>query len=114
VPHGEAVLLIAALRGNYHMTELASGKLIMSIAPAYQESLLAGAIALKERIDEQVPSAVESKLRLQPEFKKAFGPDGMPEKQLISFGLTQRTLSQFIEGGWNSFSSRVLCEGCRH
>jgi transaldolase len=96
----EAVLLIAALRGNYHMTELAGGKLIMSIAPAYQKSLLAGPVALEERIDEQIPSAVASKLRLQPEFNKAFGPDGMSEKELISFGPTQRTLSQFVESGW--------------
>lgn len=82
------------------MTELAGGKLIMSIAPAYQKSLLAGPVALEERIDEQIPSAVESKLRLQPEFRRAFTPDGMSEKELISFGPTQRTLSQFVESGW--------------
>src|SRR6185295_1281619 len=33
----DAVLLVAALRGTYHLTELAGADLIMSIAPAYQE-----------------------------------------------------------------------------
>lgn len=96
----KAVLMIAALRGNYHMTDLAGGKLIMSIAPSYQKSLLSGNIAHEHRIDKQIPSAVEEKLKQQPEFMKAFDPDGMTEKQLISFGPTQRTLTQFVEGGW--------------
>jgi transaldolase len=96
----EAVLLIAAHRGNYHVTELADGKLIMSIPPAYQKSLLTGAVVRERRINEPVPPAVESKLKLQPEFRRAFAPDGMSEKELISFGPTQRTLSQFTEAGW--------------
>ncbi len=33
----EAVLLVAALRGSYHLTELAGAKLLMSIAPAAQQ-----------------------------------------------------------------------------
>ena len=38
----EAVLLIAALRGDYHLTELAGADLLMSIAPAFQEYSLRG------------------------------------------------------------------------
>jgi len=96
----EAVLLVAALRGNRHMTELAGGKLIMSIHPTYQKSLLAGPVVFEEKIDQQVPAAVEEKLRRHPEFMKAFSQEGLSETELISFGLTQRTLSQFAETGW--------------
>ena len=36
----KAVLLVAALRGDYHLTELAGADLVMSIAPAFQESFV--------------------------------------------------------------------------
>jgi transaldolase len=36
----QAVLLVAALRGDYHLTELAGAYLIMSIAPAFQENFV--------------------------------------------------------------------------
>ncbi len=35
-----------------------------------------------------------------PEFMKAYDPKGLSENELITFGPTQRTLSQFIETGW--------------
>ena len=35
-----------------------------------------------------------------PEFVKAYEPDGMAPRDFISYGVTQRTLSQFIEAGW--------------
>lgn len=96
----QADLMVAALRGNYHMTELAGAKLVMSIAPAYQQSLLNGALEHEKRIGKEVPGDVVSKLELQPEFRKAFSPDGMSEREIISFGPTQRTLAQFVESGW--------------
>lgn len=96
----EAVLLIAALRGNYHMTELAGGKLIMSIHPTYQKSLLTGPVPFEQRIGSPVSAAAEAKLKKQPEFLKAWEAKGLSAKELITFGPTQRTLSQFIESGW--------------
>ena len=38
----EAVLLVAALRGTYHLTELAGADLLMSIHPAYQDPFVCG------------------------------------------------------------------------
>jgi hypothetical protein len=35
-----------------------------------------------------------------PEFVKAYTPQGLSEKEMVTFGLTQRTLAQFIETGW--------------
>ena len=96
----EAVLLVAALRGTYHMTELAGADLIMSIAPPFQERLVADTLPREERIDAEVPAAVIDRLRQVPEFVRAYEPDGMSPREFVSYGVTQRTLSQFAESGW--------------
>jgi transaldolase len=96
----EAVLLIAALRGNYHLTGLSGGNLVMSIHPTYQKSLLEESVTRDEKIGEPVPSTVLEKLQDVPEFMKAYDPQGLSEKDFITFGLTQRTLAQFVETGW--------------
>ena len=96
----EATLLVAALRGTYHMTGLAGGNLVMSIHPAWQKSLLEGPAERALRIDEPVPEEIQAKLDRVPEFARAYEPDGLPEKEMVGYGLTQRTLSQFIESGW--------------
>ena len=35
-----------------------------------------------------------------PSSSRAYGPEGLSEKEMVSYGVTQRTLSQFIESGW--------------
>jgi transaldolase len=96
----EAVLLVAALRGTYHMTELAGADIIMSIAPPYQEMLLSDELVCEERIDRQIPADVIERLMGLPEFVKAYEPQGMTPEDFITYGVTQKTLSQFHEGGW--------------
>jgi transaldolase len=97
----EALLLIAALRGPYHFTELAGGELIMSIAPKYQELFVGDSLPRRARIDEPVPAEVISRLERLPEFVRAYEPEGMRVNDFIAYGVTQRTLSQFAEAGWN-------------
>lgn len=97
----EAVLLVAALRGTYHMTGLAGGKLIMSIHPVYQKQLLLPGIPREKNIQQPVASDVIDRLNVLPDFKRAYDPDGMPPDQFLSYGLTQRTLAQFQEAGWS-------------
>ncbi len=96
----EAVLLVAALRGNYHMTELAGGDLIMSVHPKNQGQLLQPGVPREMRIDNPVPPAVIDRLCTLREFVRAFEPDGMAPVDFVSYGVTQRTLSQFVEAGW--------------
>lgn len=96
----ETVLLVAALRGNYHFTELAGANLVMSIAPAFQEPFVTGDFPRKERIHEGVPADTIERLSQIPEFVKAYEPDGMSPAEFISYGVTQRTLAQFCEAGW--------------
>jgi len=101
----EAVLLVAALRGAYHLTELAGADLVMSIAPPYQELFVTGDYPREERINSDVPGDVLERLCSLPEFLRAYEPDGMSPNDFITFGVTQRTLSQFYEAGWKLLES---------
>jgi transaldolase len=95
-----ATLLVAAMRGSYHMTELAGGELILSIHPKYQDLILQVGAPPEQRIDAEVdPRAIEQ-LRKIPEFVRAFEPDGMAPEEFITFGVTQKTLTQFYHSGW--------------
>jgi len=96
----EAVLLVAALRGDYHLTELAGADLLMSIAPASQEWFVARDHPREERIDRPIPDDVLDRLRTMPEFVRSYEPEGMAPDEFVGFGATQRTLSQFSEVGW--------------
>jgi transaldolase len=101
----EAVLLVAALRGNYHLTELAGAELLMSIHPNSQQPFLTQNLQREERIDRPVPPDVVERLRSMPEFVRAYEPDGMSPNDFLKFGATQRTLNQFIEAGWKLLES---------
>lgn len=101
----EAVLLVAALRGTYHMTELAGGKIIMSIHPRVQATLLEANLPREMRIEVPVPKDAVERLMKVPDFVRAYEPDGMAPEDFISYGVTQRTLSQFIESGWSQLES---------
>lgn len=96
----EATLIVAALRGTYHMTELAGAEIIMSIAPPYQEMLLSEELPCEERIDSPIPRDVIERLSTLPEFVRAYEPDAMMPKDFVAYGVTQKTLAQFHEGGW--------------
>jgi len=101
----EAVLLVAALRGEYHLTELAGADVVMSIHPSSQELFVTPHLPREERIDRPIPEDVLDRLRAMPEFVRAYEPDGMTPAEFISFGATQRTLSQFCESGWKTMES---------
>jgi transaldolase len=96
----EAVLLVAALRGTYHVTELAGAELIVSIHPKHQAMLLEPGVPRQQRIDRPIAPRVIGRLQEMPEFVRAYEPDGMAPHEFISFGATQKTLSQFNHVGW--------------
>lgn len=97
----EAVLIVAALRGTYHMEELAGAELIMSIHPKYQAMLLEPGVPRDpQRIGVAVDGVVIKRLETIPEFVRAYEPDGMAPHDFVTYGATQRTLSQFLAAGW--------------
>ena len=96
----DAVLLIAALRGDYHFTELAGANVVMSIAPGFQGHFVDKDHPHEARNAVPVPADVIERLSKMPEFVRAYEPDGMKPEDFVSFGATQRTLCQFVEVGW--------------
>jgi transaldolase len=100
-----AVLLVAALRGTYHMSGLAGGRLVMSVHPKIQALLSGPGVARENGIDQEIDARVIRDLRQIPDFARAYEPDGMKPEEFISFGLTQRTISSFIEAGWGMLES---------
>jgi len=100
-----AVLLVAALRGAHHLTELAGADLLMSIHPTYQEILVSQEYPRVTRIESPIASDVIQRLQRIPDFVRSYEPDGMRPSDFAAFGLTQRTLSQFTEIGWKQLES---------
>ncbi len=96
----EAVLLVAAMRGTHHMTELAGADIIASIAPSLQEMLMSDELACEQRIEQQIPADVIERLSGLGEFVKAYEPQGMMPRDFITYGVVQTTLAQFHQGGW--------------
>jgi transaldolase len=103
----EAVILPAALRGIYHMTELAGAAMVMSTAPNIQAQLLEPGVPRELRIDRPIAMDVIQRLLTIPEFVKAYEPNGMVPEDFITYGPTQRTLAQFLDAGW------LLIEGIK-
>ncbi len=87
------------------MTELAGAEIIMSIAPPYQEMLLSEDLPFEERIDRPIPEDVIKRLSTLPEFVRAYEPEVMKTEDFITYGVTQKTLAQFYEGGWKLLES---------
>ncbi len=92
-------LMPAGMRGGYHAAALSGAKMSMSIAANIQASLREET-ELVERIQEPVAKDVIERLRTLREFVRAYEPDGMKPEEFITYGTTQRTLSQFVEAGW--------------
>jgi transaldolase len=101
----ETTLLVAALRGTNHLTELVGGDLVLSIHPSIQEKVLAKELPRESGIDKAIAGDVIQRLSLVREFARAYEPAGLAPAEFIAYGVTQRTISQFIEAGWKGLES---------
>ena len=95
----ESMLMPAAMRGNYHAAALAGARMSMSVAANIQ-AMLGEESEFTGHMDEPVAEDVIGRLTAIPDFVRAYEPDGMKPEEFITYGTTQRTLSQFIEAGW--------------
>jgi transaldolase len=101
----ETMLLVAALRGTYHLTELAGGDLVLSVHPSVQDKVMAKPLPRERGIHTAVAADTIARLSKIREFVRAYEPDGMTKDEFIAHGTTQRTVSQFIEVGWKGLES---------
>lgn len=93
----EATLMPAGMRGPYHATDLAGSPIAMSIHPKIQNPLLAQKEPFIRKADVEVDPAVIKRLESLKECRRAIDPEGMNDKEFISYGVVQKTLAQFQE-----------------
>lgn len=106
----KAILMPAGLRGEYQVEALAGAEMSMSINPKIQVMLPKIQKPYTEHIHEPVDPAVLNRLMGIPEFVRAFEPDGMRPEEFITYGVVQKTLSQFVEN-WQKIENYPL-KGC--
>ena len=96
----DAVIMPAGLRGVYHVTQMAGGRLLYTINTRVQDMILEADPEQVYHIDEPVDPKILEQLKRIPEFIRAYEPDGMKPAEFITYGVTQKLLSQFNETGW--------------
>jgi hypothetical protein len=79
----------------------------MSISANIQDFLAKEKPPFRDTSESPVPGDVIERLCKIPEFVKAYEPDGMKPSEFLSYGLSQRTLSQFSEA-WLSIQEFSL------
>lgn len=97
----QATIMPAGMRGAYHMTELAGADMVFSTAPKIQSMVENVQAPFQIGIDKPVDKDVLNRLMTVREFCRAYEIDGMDESEFLTYGAVQRTLSQFVEVGWN-------------
>jgi transaldolase len=106
----QAKLMPAGMRGAYHTTALAGADMSLSVSPGIQQMLAKEPQPWKEHILEEVDKGVVDRLMTLSEFVRAYEPDGMRPEEFITYGASQKTLSQFDEAGWLPISEYALPE----
>ena len=97
-------LMPAGMRGVYHTAELAGADIRYSIHPKIQGAIMREEPETLERMDEPVPQNAIDELMTIREFVRAYEPDGMKTEEFIAYGVTQKTLAQFVDA-WNIIES---------
>ena len=75
--------------------------MLYTINTRVQDMILEADPPQVEKIAEPIPAETLSQLQRIPEFVRAYEPDGMKPSEFITYGVTQKLLSQFMETGWS-------------
>lgn len=103
----EAKLMPAGMRGGYHAVALAGSDMSFSLSAGILTAL-GKETEFVEHFSEPVAEQTIENLSSVPEFVRAYNVEHLPETEFIRFGASQRTLSQFVEAGWNMIAEFPL------
>jgi transaldolase len=95
-----ARIMPAGLRGVHHLAVMAGADMVFSLQARVQQLAIEADLPQVERIDEEIPAEVLDRLRRISEFVRAYDEGGLAPEEFVTFGVTQRTLSQFLWTGW--------------
>ena len=92
-------LIAAAYRHHHHWSEFIGGDLSMTIPPMWIRRFINSDITVENRIDKPVEPRLIAQLQKHfPDFVRAYESDGMKPEEFESYGATNRTLTQFLDG----------------
>lgn len=95
-----AVVMPAGLRRVEHLTAMAGADMTFSLQTRIQQMIIDADPERVYHIDDETDPAVIERLYRVPEFVRAFEEGGLSPEDFISFGVTQKTASQFLWTGW--------------
>lgn len=93
-------MMPCAYRFPRQIAQVAGGDFILTLPVRTQQMALEADLPRECRIDEPVPADVIARLMKVGEFVRAYEPDGLSEREFITYGGVQKVLSQFVESGW--------------
>jgi len=96
----QAKIMPAGLRGIEMVTELAGADMVFSLQRRVAQMILAADPPKREMYEPGLPDETAAALASVPEFVRAYDENGMEPAEFITFGVLQRTLSQFLWTGW--------------
>lgn len=103
----DSKLMPAGMRGGYHAVNLAGSDMTFSLSAGILTAL-GKETEFKFHFEEPVDAKTIESLSTIPEFVRAYHVENLPEAEFIRFGASQRTLSQFVEAGWNMIADFKL------
>ena len=95
-----AVVMPAGLRGVHHLTSMAGADMTFSLQARIQQMAIEADPERICHIDEEIPTEVIAQLHKHPEFVRAYEEGALKPEEFLTFGVTQKTLSQFLWTGW--------------
>lgn len=95
-----AVVMPAGLRGVHHLTSMAGADMTFSLQARIQQMAIAEDPERVCHIHEEIDGDVMAQLNRHPEFVRAYEEGALKPEEFLTFGVTQKTLSQFLWTGW--------------
>jgi transaldolase len=95
-----ALIMPAGLRGSHHLSVMAGAKMVFSLQARVQYLVNREDLPQEEHINEEIDEEIIEDLLKVPEFGRAYNIEGQKPGDFITFGVMQRTLSQFLWTGW--------------
>ncbi|MFP3091007.1 transaldolase family protein [Treponema sp. TIM-1] len=95
-----ALIMPAGLRGSHHLSVMAGAKMVFSLQARMQHLVNSEDLPQEEHINEEIDEKIIKDLLKVNEFERAYKIEGQRPGDFITFGVMQRTLSQFLWTGW--------------
>jgi transaldolase len=87
----------AAIRHQFHWSELIGGDVVITLPAAWQRRFNASSVEIRPRMDDPIDPKILDELQSHfPDFVRAHEPDGLTPAEFDTFGPSARTLRAFI------------------